>query len=266
MQMFYRQFGNAKQNIVIAHGLYGCSDNWVSTAKILAQTHNVFAVDLRNHGRSPHSNEHTYTAMSNDLAEFIISKNIEKPIVIGHSMGGRCVALLAKQHPDLISKIIIVDISPFDCDNKKQLLEFHTDILNVLKSVNLQQINSRHDAKEKISEKIKDKDLQNFLLKNLYRTLNGNFFWKFNLPVLLNNVNNMICGSLNKNDNYAIKNPALLITGEKSNYVVNSDIEIIASFFTDLKINKIADAGHWIHAEQPEKFIRCVQIFINTYM
>lgn len=262
--MFYRQFGNSKKSIVIAHGLYGCSDNWVSIAKILAQTHSVFAIDLRNHGRSPHSNEHSYAAMSEDLAEFIKSKNIEKPIVMGHSMGGRNVALLAKQYPDLISKIIIIDISPFDCANQKQILQFHTNILNALTSVNLQHLNSRNEAREKISAKIKDNDLQNFLMKNLSRTISGDFFWKFNLPVLLNNVNNMTCGSLKKNDNCVIQNPTLLIKGEKSNYVVNSDIEMITNVFKDLKISQIADAGHWIHAEQQAKFMCCLQTFINT--
>ena len=263
MQLFYRQFGNAKQSIVIAHGLYGCSDNWVSAAKILAQNNSVFAVDLRNHGHSPHDADHSYSAMSNDLAEFIISKNIEKPIVIGHSMGGRSVALLAKQYPDLISKIIIVDISPFDCENQKQLLQFHENVLNALQSVNLQHIQSRHEALEKISEKISDNDLKKFLLKNLHRMLNGTFFWKFNLPILLNNINDIMRGSLDKNDNFTIKIPTLLIKGEKSNCVVNSDIKAITNVFSDLEIIEIANAGHWLHVEEQEKFIFCVQKFIK---
>ncbi|MDR3286373.1 MAG: alpha/beta fold hydrolase, partial [Prevotellaceae bacterium] len=264
MQLFFREFGNAGEDIIIAHGLYGCSDNWVSVAKILAQTNHVFAVDLRNHGRSPHSNEHSYSAMCNDLAEFIESKNIKKPIVAGHSMGGRCAALLAKQYPDLLAKIIIVDISPFDCENQKTISAFHKNILTTLKFLNLNEIHSRQDAAKKISKKINDTNLQNFLLKNLYRTSNGSFFWRFNLLSILNNVNNIVCGSLKQSENYKIKIPTLLITGKKSDYVVNSDIEIITNKFSDIKIQIIEDAGHWVHAEKTQIFIDCVKRFINT--
>lgn len=266
MEMFYRRFGNAKQSIVIAHGLYGCSDNWARAAKILAKNNSVFTVDLRNHGRSPHSSDHSYQALSNDLAEFIISNNIEKPVMIGHSMGGCVVALLAKQYPDLISKVVIVDISPFGSANKTQILQFHINILEALQSINPLQIKSRHEATEKISKKIPDSRLQKFLLKNLYRTLNGNFFWKFNLSVLLNNINGMVCGSLNQTDSYIIQTPTLLIKGSLSNYIVPSDIEIITHEFSDLTIEEIANAGHWVHIEQQAKFISCVQTFINRYV
>ncbi|MDR3226389.1 MAG: alpha/beta fold hydrolase [Prevotellaceae bacterium] len=266
MQLFFREFGNSGEDIIIAHGLYGCSDNWVSVAKILGQTNHVFVVDLRNHGHSPHSNEHSYPAMCNDLAEFIESKNIKKPIVAGHSMGGRCAALLAKQYPDLLSRIIIVDISPFDCENQKAISAFHENILTVLKCLNLNEIRSRQDAAKKISKKINDTNLQNFLLKNLYRTANGGFLWRFNLPSILNNVNNIICGSLKQNENYKIKIPTLLIVGKKSDYVVSSDIEIITNKFSDIKIQTIENAGHWIHAENPQIFIDCVQRFINTQL
>ncbi|MDR2065940.1 MAG: alpha/beta fold hydrolase [Prevotellaceae bacterium] len=263
MQLFFRKFGNRGNSIIILHGLYGCSDNWASVAKSLSQTNRVFAADLRNHGRSPHSNEHSYEAMCNDLIEFIKYHKIDKPAIIGHSMGGRCAALFAKQFPDSLSKIIIADISPFDCENQAEITEFHKNILAALTSVDLNEIHLRHDAAVQISKKINDVNLQNFLLKNLYRTPNGNFLWRFNLPVLLNNVNDIICGSLKKNENFKIEIPALFIAGGKSNHIVRSDIENIMNVFSDLKIEVIAEAGHWIHAEQKEKFVNCIQKFIN---
>ncbi|MDR2292441.1 MAG: alpha/beta fold hydrolase [Prevotellaceae bacterium] len=266
MQLFFRKFGNIGANIIILHGLYGCSDNWVSIAKNLSQANQVFAVDLRNHGRSPHSAEHSYEAMCSDLIEFIEYHKIQKPVIIGHSIGGRCAALFAKQFPDCPLKIIIVDISPFDCENQAEILTFHTNILKVLTSVNLNEIHSRYDVAVQISKKITDRKLQNFLLKNLYRTPNGNFLWRFNLPAILNNVNNIICGSLKKGENINIQIPSLFIAGEKSNYIVTSDIKIITSAFFNTKIEIIPEAGHWIHAEQRENLVNCIQKFINNQM
>ncbi|MDR1199178.1 MAG: alpha/beta fold hydrolase [Prevotellaceae bacterium] len=263
MQLFFRKFGNTGNNIIILHGLYGCSDNWTSVAKSLSHTNNVFVADLRNHGRSPHSSEHTYEAMCGDLAEFISHNKIEKPVVAGHSMGGRCAALFAKQYPDLLSKVVIADISPFDCENQEAISEFHKNILSALMRVNTSEIGSRHEAAAKLSEKITDIRLRNFLLKNLYRTPKGNFLWRFNLPVLLNNVNNIVCGSLEKNENSRIQIPALFIIGKKSGHVVSSDIEIITNVFSDLKITVFHEAGHWIHVEQQEKFVDCIQKFID---
>jgi pimeloyl-ACP methyl ester carboxylesterase len=263
VSLFFRKFGNVGNNIIILHGLYGCSDNWASVAKSLSHENQVFALDLRNHGRSPHSSEHSYEAMCSDLLEFIEFHKIEKPLVIGHSMGGRCAALFAKQYPDLLSKIIIVDISPFDCENQNEISAFHSNILTALTSVNLKEIHSRNDAAAQISKKINDLNLQNFLLKNLYRTQKGEFLWRFNLYALLNNVKNIICGTLEKNEKIEIKIPTLFIIGEKSNHVMSSDIKNITKVFSDLKIEIISDAGHWIHAEQKEKFVDCLQKFIN---
>jgi pimeloyl-ACP methyl ester carboxylesterase len=263
MQLFFRKFGNADNNVIILHGLYGSSDNWVSVAKCLSHANNVFAVDLRNHGRSPHGDEHSYEAMCNDLAEFIRFNKIEKPVVIGHSMGGRCAALFAKLYSDHLSKIVIVDISPFDCENQETISAFHKNILSALMHVNTDEICSRYEAAAKISEKITDAGFRNFLLKNLYRTPKGNFSWRFNLPALLNNVNNILCGSLEKSENYTIQIPTLFVIGKKSNYVVSSDIKNVTNIFSDLEIEIIDEAGHWIHVEQRKKFVDCIQKFID---
>ncbi|MDR0420334.1 MAG: alpha/beta fold hydrolase [Prevotellaceae bacterium] len=263
MQLFFRKFGNTGGNIIILHGLYGCSDNWVSIAKSLSHSHTVFAVDLRNHGRSPHSNEHSYETVCDDLVEFIRYHKIEQPAIIGHSMGGRCAALLAKRHPALLSKTVIVDISPFNCANQETILAFHQNILSALTSVNTNNIHSRHEAAAQISTKISDINLQNFLLKNLYQAPKGNFLWRFNLPAILNNVKTITCGSLKKNEKNKVQIPALFIIGENSNHIIDSDIKIITDVFLDLKIEIIADAGHWIHVEQQEKFVNCVQKFIE---
>ena len=264
MKLFFREFGSNGNPIIIVHGLYGCSDNWVSVAKMLSERNRVFAVDLRNHGRSPHSDECNYNIMCDDLVEFVSSKNIENPIFIGHSMGGRCIALLAKKYPHLVSKIIFVDISPFDCEHHEEILTFHKNILNTLNSVDTTKIHSRIDVAAQISEKTKDIDLQNFLMKNLYKTSNGSFLWRFNISAILKNVNNFMQGSLEKNEKNQIQIPALLIKGEKSNYVATADITAIKAIFTNLKIEEIADAGHWLHAEKPKIFVECINKFVNS--
>jgi pimeloyl-ACP methyl ester carboxylesterase len=262
MDLFFREFGSGGDAVIVVHGLYGCSDNWVSIARAISAEYHVFALDLRNHGRSPHSDEHSYDAMCNDLAEFIISKKIYRPVVVGHSMGGRCVALLAKRYPLLVSKIIIVDISPFDCEYQDKILTSHKNILDALSAVDTTKIRSRADAAAQISGKIKDVRLQNFLLKNLYKSPNGSFLWRFNRSSILKNVNNIMCGSLKKCDDCKIQIPTLLIKGEKSNHVSTFDIQIIKSVFENLKTIEIANAGHWLHAEKQAEFIECVQKFI----
>ncbi|MDR1347542.1 MAG: alpha/beta fold hydrolase [Prevotellaceae bacterium] len=263
MQLFFRKFGNTGNNIIILHGLYGCSDNWTSIAKSLSRENQVFVADLRNHGRSPHSDEHSYEAMCGDLAEFIQHNGIEKPVIIGYSMGGRCAALLARQYPDLLSKVVIVDISPFDCENQEAISAFHKNILSALMRINTNEISSRHEAAAKLSETVADIQLQNFLLKNLYRTSKGGFLWRFNLPALLNNVNNIMCGSLEKSEKHTVQTPALFVVGTKSNHVVSSDIKIITNVFSDLEIASIHEAGHRLHVEQQEKFVAFIQKFIN---
>jgi pimeloyl-ACP methyl ester carboxylesterase len=204
--------------------------------------------------------------MCSDLLGFIEYNKIEKPAVIGHPIGGRCAALFAKQHPELLSKLVIVDISPFDCENQEELSAFHRNILTALATVNLNEIHSRNDAAAQLSEKINDVNLQKFLLKNLYRTQKSGFLWRFYLPALLNNVKNIGCGTFKKNEKTEMKIPTLFIVGEKSNHVVNPDIEMITNVFSDLKTQIISGAGHWIHSEQREKFVACLQKFISKQM
>ncbi len=111
MKLFYRKYGEGKP-LIITHGLFGMSDNWIPVAKKLAEHFKVYLPDMRNHGRSPHSEIHTYKAMSNDLFEFIEDKNIEKAIFVGHSMGGKTVLQFAEKFPERVKKMIIIDISP----------------------------------------------------------------------------------------------------------------------------------------------------------
>lgn len=263
MQLSHKKIGESGTPVVIAHGLYGCSDNWIVIAKALANNHEVFAVDMRNHGRSPHSKTHSYNEMCEDLFEFINRHKIKRPILIGHSMGGRAVALLAARYPTLISKIVVVDVSPFDCENKKQIADEHKALLEILASINLPFVKSYSDAENLLSEKISDTRLIKFIIKNLQKNDKSAFSWRLNIDVLLKNVNNIVCGSLQKDDAALIKTPTLFVVGEKSQYVSNADISTILTRFENARFAKIAEAGHWLHHEKTDEFIQAVQNFIN---
>ena len=126
MKLFCREYG-AGPPLIFIHGFLGMSDNWITIAKAFSETHKVYLPDMRNHGQSPHSNEHNYTVMSSDIKEFMSDHKITKATFIGHSMGGKLVMNFAGTFPDLIESIIIIDISPRSYLNDKGLFEKATD-------------------------------------------------------------------------------------------------------------------------------------------
>ena len=252
MNLFYREIGEGRP-IIILHGLFGSSDNWLSIAKILSEDNKVYSVDQRNHGQSPHDSEFNYSAMANDLKEFLSNHQIENPIVIGHSMGGKVAMQFAVENPQMLEKVVIVDISP------KSYPVHHDTILEGLGSLDLSEIKSRGDADKQLSEYVPDVGTRQFLLKNLARTPQG-FEWKINFPVIRDNIEIIGYGL---DDAAVFEKETLFINGRNSDYIKEEDSELIYRHFPKAKLKTIENAGHWVHAEQPEEFLRSVQEFIN---
>lgn len=263
MQLHYKKYGKGNAFIIL-HALYGSSDNWHSLSKSLSQNFEVFVPDLRNHGKSPHDPDHSYQALQQDVLEFIENHKIERPILLGHSMGGKTAMLFSLLHPELIEKLIIVDIAP---KPYKSLQSFdpevvhHMNILNAFESVNVSEMSSRSDIDEAFSIYIKDSNIRNFLLKNVERDNDGKFYWALNYKALKKSFAHIM--DWPENINASTEVPTLFIRGDKSNYVKDSDETTIKNFFPKSEITTIFDAGHWVPAEQPERFLSTVSLWLD---
>jgi pimeloyl-ACP methyl ester carboxylesterase len=242
------------QKLVIVHGLFGMLDNWVSLAKRFADFYEVHIVDQRNHGRSFHHPVHNYEVMAEDLKNYLDHHSISEAYLIGHSMGGKSVMQMACSHPEYIEKLVVVDIAP------KYYAPHHQKILEGLTAVDNQQISSRKQADQVLSEYFDNSSIRMFLLKSLYRKEDGDYSFRFNLPVIKQQIEEVGKGF---DLGCIFDQPTLFVDGEKSDYILESDIESIDNAFPDNEIIEIPDAGHWVHAEQPDLFWEKVMHFLQ---
>ena len=252
MKLFSRVLGRGEP-ILVLHGLFGSSDNWLTQAKLLSNDYKVYSLDLRNHGQSPHSDEFDYVAMAKDLAEFVDANELHDPVIIGHSMGGKAAMNFALAHPEKLSKLIVVDIAP-----KAYNLEHYT-IAEGLKAIPVDKVTSRSDADEILAQHVPEPDVRQFLLKNLQRKSEGGFSWKINLPVITDKLANI---GLDLQFPGRFEKPTLFVRGLKSNYIRDSDWDRIIEVFPNAELESL-DTGHWVQAEKPEEFSELVTRWIN---
>lgn len=258
MELFFQKFGlEGAQPVIILHGLFGISDNWVSYGKQLAEEgFEVFIPDQRNHGRSEHSDDFNYLALTNDLYDFIDAEEIENPILIGHSMGGKVAMRFAVSYPELVRKLIVVDISPREYGPRKH----HISIIKTMLDVDLNEVNSRTDVSIFLKKSIADERIRNFILKNLYRKNKNEFEWRLNLEAISFNLAKMF-DSIPEGKVY--KRPALFIKGGNSDYILSADYKDIYAFFPYAEIVTIEEATHWVHADKPEEFHQLTYQFLK---
>ena len=245
MELFHRQAGEGKP-VIILHGLFGTSDNWQIIAKKMAETHQVFTVDLRNHGQTFHSDEFGYGLMAEDIEEFIDTHSIEKPVIIGHSMGGKVAMRSALLFPEKITSIISVDMAP------KYYPVRHERIIDALTNARIADAASRKEIDEQLAVKIPNFGERQFLMKNLKRKQEGGFEWKMNLPIISSKIENL--GEAIHGDEI-IHVPALFIRGSNSDYILDSDFPEIQKTFPESEFVTIEDAGHWVHADKPQELL-----------
>ncbi|GAB3892972.1 alpha/beta fold hydrolase [Larkinella knui] len=255
MKLFSRQTGDTGTPIIILHGIFGSSDNWLTISKTIAEhNHRVFLVDQRNHGRSPRSEVFDYDAMAADLQEFITDYQLEKPIVVGHSMGGKTVMQFAMDYPGQFSHLVIVDIAP------KFYPIHHAELIRGLKAIDLASIKSRNEADEILSQYEPLLSVRQFLLKNLFRTEQGQFDWRLNLPVIEQELYG-IGGELR--NVRTVTEPTLFIRGSESRYIKDSDQAEIKRIFPNSTLETIDGAGHWVQAEKPAEFVEILMRFLK---
>jgi esterase len=254
MKLNYKSFGQGEP-VIILHGLFGTLDNWQIIAKQLAEDYTVFIVDLRNHGRSPHVNEHNYKAMADDIQNFMDENWIYGSHVIGHSMGGKTAMRLALDYPDLVRKLVIVDMGV------KQNEPGHQTIFEALMNIDLVNLANRDEADKEFQKKIDEFSVRQFLLKNLARKPNGGYEWKMNLPVIHQHYNDILA-AIEHDDTF--DKPTLFLRGGQSDYVLDEDFPAIQALFPNAKLLTIPQAGHWLHAEAPKPFLEMVQGFLKS--
>ena len=254
MKLHFRTLGEG-QPLVILHGLFGTSDNWQTLARRFSESYKVYLLDMRNHGRTDHSHEFDYQLMADDIREFVESENLQNPIIMGHSMGGKAAMNFALQNPDILERLIVVDIAP------KAYPPHHDEIIAGLKSVDLATLQSRNEADEKLKPYIPEPDVRLFLLKNLYRKEDNTFDWRVNLKALEENIDKL-GGEITSASPFL--KPTLFVRGGKSKYIKPEDeFNFICHLFPNVEIETIEEAGHWVHAEAPEKFYNIVMNFLN---
>lgn len=252
MQLNFKSFGQGPP-LVILHGLFGTLDNWQTLGKKWAEEYTVYLIDQRNHGKSPHVDTISYPEMAEDLAAFLESEWIHKCHLLGHSMGGKVAMQFALDYPDLIEKLVVVDIAP------KKYPAGHNEIFAAMLSLDLNTLENRNAAAEQLGLQLDDPGVVQFLLKNLSRLPGGGFAWKMNLAVLHRDYENI----LQTIGGEPFNGETLFIRGEKSHYISTNDEPAIRALFPAAELVAITGAGHWIHAEQPAKLFTYVSEFLR---
>ncbi len=270
MKLFYRKYGEAGPPLIIVHGLYGSGDNWVSIARELSSRFEVYVVDQRNHGQSPHSDTHNYPAMRDDLKKFMDTEGIERAVLIGHSMGAKTIMFFAASWPDRVQSLVSVDMAPrayHDLAFESHSAADHGGMIDAMLELDLSSAESREEIDQALSVKIGSDRIRSFLLKNVRRDRNGTFHWRINLPALRQNLDRILDGL--DVEKIAAEGgitgfPALFISGEKSDYIRAEDHYLIRRVFPTAEIVTIPGAGHWLHAEQPALLLKTLNYFLGS--
>lgn len=258
--LFYRTYGTGFP-VIILHGLYGASDNWVTIAKKLAKDFKVIIPDQRNHGKSFHHPEINFDVLTQDLKEFVDELKIKRFHIIGHSMGGKVAVNFMQKHPEYVEKVIFVDVAPTNTNPSKKIIKFHKLVISILNDLNLKSFSSRQQLKKHLESKLFSELLVNFLMKNFYHIPAGGFDSKLNIIAVKDNIDKILGEvSINKK----IINQSLIIKGGDSEYFKAEDFPNIKLKFPNIKMEIIPKTTHWVHAENPKEFYRLTVSFLKN--
>lgn len=240
--------------LLILHGLFGMGDNWASLAKEWADLGwEVHALDARNHGRSPHHPEHNYDAMVADTMAYMDRHNLERPVVLGHSMGGKTAMHLAVTHPERVGALVVVDIAP------KAYPIHHQVYIDAMRGVQFEGVKRRGEVEEQLATLVGNAGIRQFFMKSLHRSESGQFAFRFNLEALDKHL--ALVGTPLEFGHYM--GPVLFVAGALSGYIKPEDHEEIYAHFPDAEIKVIPNAGHWVHAEAREAFHAVIVQFLD---
>jgi esterase len=252
MTLFHRELGGAgKPPLVLLHGMLGSSRNWQTTGADLAAHFHVFALDLRNHGKSAHMDTMSYGEMMGDVREWLDVQRLRMATWIGHSMGGKVAMLLACRHPERVQRLICVDIAP-----KNYFWPAHRASFAAMNELNLREVHSRAEAEMRFEARVPAWPMRKFLTTNLERTAEGAWFWQINLPALTVALPELEKNPLLPNDRYS--GPTRFVAGEKSTYIQPEDHAVIRTHFPAADIRTLPNCGHNPHMEARPAFVAAV--------
>lgn len=255
LDLFHRDLGGeGKPPLVVLHGLLGSSRNWVAAGRDLAADFHVFALDLRNHGDSPHAADHTYGLMEEDVLRWLDGMKIDRCHLIGHSMGGKTAMRIACRHPERVRSLVVVDISPRAREPK-----FRTE-MSALNRLPLHELSSRAEADQMLAREVSSWGMRQFLLTNLVRREDGSFAWQANLPLLTRQLEATGSAPIGAADKF--QGPALWVIGGKSDFVLPEDHEFIRGHFPAAVIETFSESGHNPHVEDRLRFSQRVRRFL----
>lgn len=259
MQLHFRKYGSGKP-LIILHGIFGISDNWVTFGKQIAELgFEVYILDQRNHGRSPHHYAFTYYALVDDLVEFIEQQGLEDPVIIGHSMGGKVAMRYTLENPDDVSALIVVDTSMRTYVSHT----YHRGLIDAMKSVDFSQMKSRQEVQQHLEKFIESPRIVQFLMKNLFWKEKDVLGWRINLEAIDLNLDSMYDGVFYTT---VFNGPAFFVRGGKSEYIIEEDIPAIKKNFNNMDLATIDEGTHWVHADAPEEFYALVSTFLKEQL
>ena len=253
MQLNFKKLGSGEA-LIILHGFMGSLDNWQSLANEFAKSYEVYLIDARNHGKSPHTSTHSIAEMVDDLFDFMQQQHISKANIIGHSMGGKVAMQFAVNYPNCVNKLVVADIAA------KKYERGHDDVFEALHAIDLTKIETRKQAEEAMLPHVSEFGTRQFLLKNLERLENGTYQWKMNLGVLHRDYDEI---TQEVKSYKPITITVLFLKGELSKYIKHEDWEQIQSIFPQAELKEISKAGHWLHADNPKEFYEKVMVFLT---
>ncbi|MEH0007868.1 MAG: alpha/beta fold hydrolase [Flavobacteriales bacterium] len=243
--------------LLVFHGLFGSGGNWMTLGRRLARDYAVHLIDLRNHGRSFHSSVMTLDAMGEDVARYVAHYQLQEAYLLGHSLGGKLAMYYAINHPENVSKLVVVDISP------RRYTPHHHAIFQALAGVDLCELRTRPQVEARLANYLNDLGVRQFLMKGLYRSKadKPRFKWRFNLPALVENYGALIA---ELPGDRPFTKPTLFIRGEKSDYITAADTPLIQARFPNSVIETVSGVGHWLHAENPQECYQRVMSFLSA--
>ncbi len=251
--LHYKEMGEGAP-LVILHGLFGMLDNWQTLGREWAEHYRVVLVDLPNHGRSPHTAAMDYDTMAEAVAHLLETLDIHECYLLGHSMGGKVAMHTALNYPGLVKKLVVVDIAP------RAYRRGHDDIFAALQTLDPAALADRTEASEQLAMHLPDPGVQLFLLKNLARKPGGGFQWRMNLPAIFREYDKLV-GSVGT-PGATFTGPTLFLRGGRSGYVREEDWPEILERFPAAQLATVENAGHWVHAEQPE----ATQVWVSDFL
>lgn len=257
MKLNFRQYGDTGEPLLILHGLFGSLSNWSWHSKKFAEHFTVYALDLRNHGNSPHADAMSYAVMAQDVVDFMDDQGIGSAHVLGHSMGGKVAMQLAMDHPERVRRLVIADIAPVQYGGERGE---HDEIFDGMCALDVEALSSRSEAGKQLAAWVEDELVRQFLLSNLARDDEGNYSWRINLPALRDSYPSLRDKPSGEG---VFDREVLFIRGDLSDYINVSHRDETLRHFPQATIKTLMQAGHWLHAEKPETFNRLVFDFLT---